>query len=175
MTVSVNAQVAGGVGGAGVPFDFVSDMAVTAGTATLSEQILKQAVIPAGQFMLARYFSVKLLLSKSGTTDAVTQIRLRLGATGTVADALLGNSTAFLATTRGYTMEFVGTASSATNVRLVTATNFNNFNSVATTSAPPVNFTVSDMSANSLILSVTVQMAGTTDTPSANSFILTLY
>jgi hypothetical protein len=175
MAVSVNAQVAGGVGGAGVPFDFVSDMAVTAGTATLSEQILKQAVIPAGQFMLARYFSVKLLLSKSGTTDAVTQIRLRLGTTGTVADALLGNSNAFSAASRAYAMEFIAAATSPTNIKAITAGYTTNFNSATTTAAHPLNFTVSDMSANSLILSVTVQMAGTTDTPSANSFILTLY
>jgi hypothetical protein len=175
MAVSVNALIAGGPGGVGIPLDYSTSLATVAGTATLSEQILKQIVIPAGTLFNCRYFGIRSVWTKSGTTDAATSVRIRLGTAGTTADTVLVSSTGFSAASRAYSMENFLFAFDATTLRVMSLTAINNFGNQTTTQVHPINTTVTNVQTTDLILSASAIMVGTTDTPSLSTLILTLY
>lgn len=175
MAASVNALIAGGAGGLGTPQDFLPSLTTVAGTATVSEQILKQIVIPAGLLFGCRYFSIKSIWSKSGVTDAATSLRYRLGTAGTTADTVLVSSTGMSAAARAYSMEVFMFAADATTLRVASLTAINSFTNQTTTQVHPINTTVTNVQTTDLILSASVTMAGTTDTPSLSTLILTLY
>lgn len=170
MAIVVNPQIAGGLSQVGR--DFFVDTSTSTGTTSVAEQILKQVAIPAGLITSARYFCIRALWSKSGTTDNVTPVRIRLGTAGTVADASIASSNSFLAANRSYVTESWFTATDATTLRLMTGNFASSFHTTVGTTAIPINAAIPDMSANNLILTLSATMAGTTDTPSVNNLII---
>lgn len=161
--------------------DILIDLTPSAGALSTSEQVVKQwAAIPANFLRSLRYIRVQVLWSKSGTTDAATNVRLRLGTAGTTADALLGLSSALIASNRSSATEAQLFAASATQMRAIARSSLASgtlagFTGGGSTDVYPGNITVPDMSSNALTLSATMQMAGTTDTPTVAHLIVTGY
>jgi hypothetical protein len=157
------------------PQDFLFDLTPSVGVTGTSEQILKQYTFQAGLLQALRCFSVKVLLSKSGSTDIAT-LQLRLGTAGTTSDQSLLSTSNLTAVNLSYTIEYLGAATSATQIRRVgTQTGLSAFPNTATGTAYPQNTTVSDVSANAMILSGSITMNGSTNTPTLGHMIITGY
>lgn len=154
--------------------DVIVDFASVAGTTGVSEQVIKQWTLPAGLLTSARYFEFKVLFTKSGVTDSAT-VRLRLGSAGTTSDAQILQSGVLGAALRQAGIAHSRFMASATQARLVGAATTSGFQATTSASAFPDNVAVPDANANPLILSATVQMAGSTDTPSVSHLIATAY
>jgi hypothetical protein len=139
------------------------DIVDAAGTTSASEQILKQWTgIQPGLLRSFRMLRLLLTVAKSGTTDAATQVRIRLGTAGTTSDAAVLSNTSFLAASRRIFYDHPISLTSATNI-LGLAGFGGAF--LSTSGVADQNVTISDADANTLIMSFCVQMAGTTDTP----------
>lgn len=147
------------------------DTGVTVGAASTAEQILWQMELPAGQLLLPGYLSVAWLVSKSGATNAATAVRLRIGTTGTVSDAQVVTESGVVAGTRQRGYEHIGRASSATTYRL-RHNGVAGLGQILSTSSPyPTEVTIPDAS-GALWLSLSVEMAGTTDIASIHDVIV---
>jgi hypothetical protein len=157
--------------------DLVVDFTASPPSATnTSEQVLKTLpALPAGVLMSLRYFSLKVLTSKSGTAETLSA-RFRIGLTGLTGDASMGTNTALTGTSRNGTCEWMFFASSTTQLRGVgrdPGFGAPGFNSGTATSVYPTNNSVSDMSTNALIMSITVQMSAGVETGTVAHAILT--
>lgn len=159
------------------PTDVAFDTTVsTAGIASASEQVNKQLTLPAGLLRLGRSFAIRVLWTKSGTTDAATNVRLRIGTAGTTADTQVFNTNGLGAANRSYATSSLFFANSATQLRaLGTGTLAADWLGAGQSTTYPQNFTVADLDANALIVSTTYTMAGTTDTPNTAHMILTMF
>lgn len=163
------------------PCDIVVDLPVSpsAGAANTTEQVLRQFTLPAGLLMGCRYFVAKVLVAKSGAAETAT-IRLRLGSnvTGGLGDqAILTNNSTLAGTARAAAVEASFFASSSTQVRGLardSAFGVGAFIAGSTTTTYPTNFSVPDMAANVLTLSVTAQMSVGAETATVAHVILTV-
>lgn len=159
------------------PTDIIMDTTLsTTGTTGTSEQFLKAATLPQGCLRLGRTFAFRHLSVKSGIVDAVSNTRLRLGTAGTAADTAIVNTTGFSAASRSYPTSTLLFAPSATQIRILGSQNaVTDWSGTGSSASYPNNFTVPDIDANALILSVSLQMAGSTDTPNVAHLIVTLF
>lgn len=158
------------------PSDLLVDLTPVTGIANTSEQILKQLAIPAGLLRALRYFSVKVLYAKSGTSETAT-LRARLGTAGTTSDtAIMSNNATLASTNRAATVEGSFFAASATQLRGLgrdSASGNGGFPSGATSVVYPVNVTVADMAANALTLSLSLTMNTGVETGTISHVIVT--
>lgn len=150
------------------PLDIIFDTTLATGTASTSEQILKQATIPAGLLRAGRTFVIRTVWAKDGTTDAYSNARIRIGAAGTTADALLWNIALLTAGNRSGATDLWLFPSSATQLRVFANQNIGTNAIVSwpnggSAVAYPTNTTISDIDANALVVSASVQMAGTSN------------
>lgn len=162
------------------PQDLRVDFTPGTGIAGTTEQFLKQWSAPAGLLTALRYFSIKVLWAKSGTTDAVTNCRLRLGTTGTASDASLANGVIISPAHRSGATETILYPASSTQLRYVargssSSGTMTGFNGGASIDPYPNNITVANTDSNSLILSASIQMAGSTEVPTIAHLIVTGY
>lgn len=150
--------------------DLVVDFVPSTGTATTSEQTLKQWVLPAGLLASLRYMCIRVIWVKSGTTDAMTNGRYRLGTAGTSADAAIYTlASAFTATGRQYGLDVSGFAASSTQWRSL---HIDGRSGGGIRNVPyPENTTIPSTAAD-MYLTLAAQMAGTTDTPSIANVII---
>lgn len=173
MAVYVNPKIAG-VGFAGSGREIVTDLTLSQGIASATEQIIKQYTFPAGTLTSVSWFKVNVLWAKTGAVDATT-VRFRFGPLGTVVDPSL-TSTSIAAGSRTNQTSTSYLVSSATELRLIGASSLLGFEggpSSATTY--PSNSAVSSMATNTMILSLTMTPAGATDIPQVPHVIITVY
>lgn len=136
------------------------------GDLTGNDQITKQALLPAGLLRAGREFIVRSVFGKSGAVDASTFLRVRLGPAGTVADPFLWENNPGMASgNRSWCAETTHVLTSATNVRQVGPLNLGGWSGGGTSFSSPQDKTVSDVDANPLYLSLSIDMNGTTDAP----------
>lgn len=146
------------------------------GVAISTEQILTpmQVLLPLGlQNKDGRRLRGRISGQRSGTTDT-TRLRLRFGTTGTTADAIVWDSAAISAAnpTFGYAFELIRI--NATTLRLTGSGNPAAPYSGGNAAAAIADVTVPDMGANAIYVTPTVQMSGSTDTPTIREYFLEL-
>lgn len=156
------------------PTDIVFDLSSQdAASLSTAEQIIKQANIPAGLLRVGRSFNVRWLIGKSGTVDAATATRLRLGLNGTTADAQIVSFALPASGNRSASTEFVFAITSATQLRILSHQNGNGaWVAGGSGAAYPTNVSISDVDANAIKISCSMQMAGTTDTGQIHHLII---
>lgn len=157
------------------PSDLVVDFTPVTGIANTSEQILKQVTIPAGLLRALRYFSVRALFAKSGTSETAT-FRARLGTAGTTSDqSIMSNNSSLASTNRSATVDGPFFAASATQLRGVSRDSSfgsGSFNAGATSVVYPVNYTIANMDSNVLTLSLSLTMSAGVETGTIAHLIL---
>ena len=130
-------------------------------------QILASAELPAGLLRACSSVSLQQLFAKSGTVDAATNMTVRIGTTGTVADATIvsvGNPMS--AANWSIATETMFRAISATEIAAAGQAAYTTSYGGAGSGAPvPANLTIPDSDANDLIISTSITMAGTTNFP----------
>ena len=155
------------------PQDILVDLAPAVGVLGTSEQILRKYLLPAGLFQVLRYTQAKFIFAKSGVTDAMSAIRMRIGTAGTSADLAVIGDTALTAPNRQRSIESVFSFPDANTMRFQ-LTQVAGFGGTAVNgTAYPQQSTIVAGYGSALYLSLTAQMAGSTDTPSSPSLIIT--
>lgn len=144
--------------------DLLADFTPAVGVTGTAEQFLKSWLLPAGLLASLRYVSIYAVFIKSGTIDAVTLCRLRVGSTGSASDTVVGASSGFTAANRQFPLDFQAEFPAATTWRQIGSGTNGRAVGVATTSPYPSNVTIPS-TAGALYASLTMQMAGTTDVP----------
>lgn len=139
------------------------DTTLASGTASTSEQIIKQVTLPAGILRAGSVLTLLALFAKDGVTDAMTAARMRIGTAGTTSDAQIYSSNVLGTSSRQLAIPTPLFVSSATQLRVLSQASTLTFSGAATSTAYPTNIAVSDVDANAFILSATTQMAGTTN------------
>lgn len=152
------------------PQDLMVDLAPSEGVTGTAEQVLKTYALPAGLLPSLRYMRTYCNFAKSGTTDAVPQSRLRMGSAGSTSDKLIVSSSSFGASSRQYSLESYGFAASASQWRIIH--NGSTGLGVGSTSANIYPNNISLTTTAALYLSLSAQMAGSTDTPIAAHVII---
>lgn len=151
--------------------DLLVDASPSVGIASTAEQILKQVTVDPGVLLALRYFTIRTVVAKSGITDAMSAFRVRFGANGTTSDfALLGDS-ALTAPNRQRATEMPMFATSPTVVRHYTNGFGGGTAQSLTGQAYPAQTTVASM-LSAVKISFSAQMAGTTDTPTMVSVLI---
>lgn len=158
------------------PTDILFDTTPVVLGASASEQLAKSFLIQAGLLTSARYFSMKMLITKVGTTDSVNP-KLRLGTAADLSGASIFSFGSLVgAANASGSVESLQFATSSTQVRRLGAQSGNAaWNGAGSNTAYPQNVTVSDMSTNPLYLVVSTQNSGATDQSGIAHFIVTLY
>ena len=130
-----------------------------------TETIVFQYLVPANLLRVGDRLRLWFTESKSGTTD-IANMRVRLGAAGTTADALLFSAGVLAATSRagGWILDFK--LVSATTIQQLGSSNTGQVVGYGQIGAPafPAAVTITDASANALYLSVGVFSSSTNDT-----------
>jgi hypothetical protein len=146
------------------PTDVIYDITLqTAAALNTSEQIIKQNTIPVGLISACRLMVIRILWAKDGTTDAATAVKLYIGSAGTTGDTLVQASGSMSAASRAYATEAWLIPTTTTNLRNASANVIAGFSNNSNTSITPQNFAVADYTANPLILTCSVTMAGSTN------------
>lgn len=153
----------------------VLDQALFTGALNTTEQIAKQFTLPIGLLQAIRAFSIRGKWVKGGTTDAMTG-RIRIGTAGTTADTQLATF-ALTSAQHTFTFEYKLVQPANTTIRIASHDSLSTsaYPNAATTTAYPTDITVPDSSANALIVSLTTQMAGSTDAGKVGQFELELF
>ena len=173
MSVTINFKTSGVV--LSKPQDIITDLVVSSNTVSgITEQILKQYSIPSGLFRSFNYLAFRILWTKSGSTAAVTSCRIRIGTAGTTSDTQFVSATGFIGGSRAYTTETHFFASSDTQLRFLARNATGGWGEATTSAAYPLNTTIANMT-GPLIVSLSMQMAGTTDLGAIAHVILTGY
>lgn len=158
--------------------DLWIDTTASSNTSSTTEGLLKQYSVPAGLLTGCRYFVIKALYTKSGTSETAT-FRARLGTAGTTGDqAIITNNSTLASTNRAATVEGSFFASSATQLRgLGRDSSFGAgaFFASSTTSVPPTNATIPNMDSNALTLSLTLAMNTGVETGNIVHVVITAY
>lgn len=144
------------------------DTAQANGTASGTQQVLKQFSAPAGLLRCCRYVQFRALFGKSGATDAFTSASLKVGTLGTTSDGqLCAASQANTVRSYGLTSSVFFGTTTVTQLGGVSNTN-DGFSATSSTSPPHTNLnTISSIDSNPVFFSATAQLGGTTDTPQA--------
>ncbi len=158
------------------PTDFFMDTVSAPGATGTSEQTLKASIaIPAGFLQGLRYLSIKALFSKSGVTDSGTT-RFRIGTTGTASDTSVYSGVGLSTSSRSVAIETLLLVASSTQLRLLAGQSASNaWSGAGLANGYPSNITIPDASANGLIVSASVTMSGSTDTPNVPHLIISGY
>lgn len=136
------------------------------GDLTGNDQIVKSAAMPAGLLRACREFIIRATFGKSGNVDASSFVRVRLGPAGTVADPFLWENNPGMASgNRFWAAETTHVLTSTTNVRQVGPLSLSGWFGGGGSFVSPQDKAVSDIDANALTLSLSVDMNGTTDAP----------
>lgn len=137
------------------------------GDLTGNDQIVKASpAMPIGLLRACREFIIRATFGKGGIVDATSAVRARLGPTGTVADPFLWENTPGMGTgNRNWPAETTHILTSATNVRQVGPLNLSGWVGGGNSFSSPQDKTVADVDATALILSLSVDVNGTTDAP----------
>jgi len=151
--------------------DLLVDFTPAVGVTGTAEQFLKSWLLPAGLLASLRYVSIYTVFAKSGTTDAVTLSRLRVGSAGSASDTTVGASAGFTAANRQFPLDFQAEFPAATTWRQIGSGTNGRAVGVATTVPYPSNVTIPS-TAGALYASLTMQMAGTTDVPTVARAII---
>ena len=151
----------------------ILNTALVSGTTSGADQIVFSQLLPAGLLRACRAFTARYALAKSGTTDAVTSSAIKLGITGTVADANIVALPNMAAGNRTLAGEQSWWVSSATQLTRWGPQNNNGWGGSGSGVAI-TTFTISNLDANALYMSISVDMTGTTDTPQVQAFELEL-
>lgn len=139
-------------------------------TLTGLDQILLSVTLPVGILRAGRSFGVRAVFGRAGSTDDATSVTVRLGTAGTTADAAILSSALLVKETSTLALEQRYILTSATNVRQLGP-----FTGVASTTAYPVDVTISSADSAVLKLSAGIDLAGTTDLGYLHNLHLTLY
>jgi len=149
------------------PTVVVSSASLVTGTTSASDQLVLAMQIPLGILIVGRVFAARISYGKSGTTDAMTAATTRMGENGTIADTSVGSMQALTAGQRSSGIEVWKRMASATSVQALGVGNgglaswANSISGGALLAAT----TISDVTAAATYFSVTIQMAGTTNSP----------
>lgn len=148
---------------------YVRDAAVV-GTTGGAVQVLAQATIPAGLLTSVARWSFQHVLGKSGATDACTNVSIRLGTAGASPDALIVALTnPMAAANRSFASETMLRRITDTSVAGAgNGTQLTSFSGGGSGGVIGGAINVPDMSTTELIMSLSVTMAGTTDTPTSH-------
>jgi hypothetical protein len=153
--------------------DIAFDTVLAAGLANTNEQVLKSLTLPAGLLTSVNWLEYAVLFAKNGTTDAASNIRLRLGSSGTTSDQQIFANSGFIAGNRTFPVQGSFFASSSTEVRVLGTQGGQTLWAGASSSlAYPQNFTTPDLASNAVVLSASVQMAGSTNLGQVAHFIV---
>lgn len=158
------------------PQDLIADFTPAAGVTGTTEQTLKVFSIPAGLLLSTRYFCVKVLLAKSGSTDTFTA-QIRLGVNGNFTDTSLLSWSGLAGASRTAVLESNLLANTSTSIRSVSlGTRINSFSSATTSAAYPFDTTgLPNMGTLGVSLSIGAVMSGSTDSPTVAHVIFTGY
>ena len=134
------------------------------------EQVLAQVNIPAGLLPAVGRWSFQHVLGKSGATDACTNASIRLGVAGASPDALIVSpATPMTAANRSFASETMLRRITDTSVAGAgNGTRLTSFSGGGSAGIIGSAVSVPDMSTTALIMSLSVTMAGTTDTPTSH-------
>lgn len=155
------------------PQDLLVDLTPAVGVLGTVEQFLRKYLLAALLFKLLRYTQVRFIFAKSGVTDAMSAIRVRVGTAGTSADLAVIGDTALTAPNRQRSIESVFSFPDANTMRFQ-LTQVAGFGGTAVNGAAyPQQSTIAAGYGSALYLSLTAQMAGSTDVPSSPSIIIT--
>jgi hypothetical protein len=141
----------------------------------------KQYTFPIGLMRAGSYFAVHGLWAKNGGTDAATVNQFRLGPLGTIADPALMVPQVLGSTNRSIADEKWFVLTSATNLRILSsqveasATIGAAWAGAPTTQVYPKDKAISDVDANAMILSMSIQLVGTTNLGQTAHMIVTLF
>lgn len=137
---------------------------------TSSEAIVLQAQLAPGQWQVNGSIRIEYSGAKSGTTD-IGQISVRVGTAGTTADTAITGLSNFAVMSAGdqsfggfFDVKLISTTSAQRIGGATTASS--SFSGVA--AAPSAATVITDASANSLFVSLSIRSAGATDTVSIN-------
>lgn len=148
---------------------YVRDTAV-AGTTGGGVQVLAQVNIPAGLLTAVGRWSFQHVLGKSGTTDACTNVSIRLGVAGASPDALIVSlANPMAAANRSFASETLLRRITNTSVAGAgNGTQLTSFSGGGSGGIVGAAVGVPDMSTTALIMSLSVTMAGTSDAPTSH-------
>lgn len=148
----------------------------TNGTATTPNQIVKQTSLPAGLLRCCRSVRVRMMFGKSGTTDAITNMRIIVGTAGTTGDTIFGQGSMIAGNrSTGTMIEFFPASTTSIVQSGISLSETGGFVLTASSSPPQTTTaTVSNTDTNPLYISGMVGMAGTTDTPAVWDFVIDL-
>lgn len=160
----------------------LTDSSLTTGTQTTGEQIVNKYLLPAGLLYLQR-FLLEVTVAKTGGTDIMNTVNVRLGPNGTTADAVLSatSGTAMAAGKRstGLTGYFESQTAGSLVIKHGSGGGMDNgsflamsVNNVAQTTAL---ITGGSLQTTPMFLSITCNMAAATaDSPQIGGVFLTL-
>lgn len=158
------------------PVDLFVDTSPVVGVANTSEQVLKTYTFQAGLFTALRYFSVKTVFGKSGTSETLTmRLRFGTGVSGGLGDTQVASTAILTTTNRTMATETLAFASSPTQLRLLGAAQAAGFSAALSSGVYPQNATIPDMGANAIQLSITAQMSAGAEQATAAHIIVTGY
>lgn len=142
------------------------------GTATTTEQVMSQLVLPIGWRSVVGALRVYISFGRTGATDTATA-RLRVGNLGTISDANLG-STQISGTGRNLAGTTEVVSDTATTIGFSGAQNYgvSPWPWSAGTAVIPLNVTVANMDTNVTYLTLGIAMGGTTDLPQLRTFVV---
>lgn len=148
---------------------YVRDASVV-GTTGGAVQVLAQAPIPAGLLTSVARWSFQHVLSKSGATDACTNISIRLGTAGASPDALIVSlANPMTAANRSFASETMLRRITDTSVASAgNGTQLTSFSGGGSGGIIGSAVAVPDMSTTALTMSLSATMAGTTDIPTSH-------
>lgn len=135
-------------------------------TAGTTEQVLRSVLIPGGIFSVVDALRIGFVLQKNGSTDALTNLRIRCGPNGTILDPALNTITsAMSATNRQFTgsLLLTGTASSVDN------SGYTSLDYAGSGVGTIINQTAAVDTTAPWHLSITTQMAGSTNLVDSSS------
>lgn len=154
------------------------NLGIITGVQQVADQLLLAIPIPAG-LLTGCKFALDVTFGRDSTTDAFgTSTAIRLGTTGTIADAALATanlSSNFGGTNRSCGLTNWSYASSATAVqKLGTANAGGSYDGATSGAALYTQVTVPNLDSNATFLSITTTMAGATTKPQLGHVRLTL-
>lgn len=162
------------------PADVFQSTTLVTGDRTGNNQILRQALFPAGFFRLGRRIDLQLLLADDGTVDVMTAATVLLGTAGTTADAKVCDLPV-LATgsNRSAGVDRAIVIDGPTSLRV---TGYQNqTGAVAVWGQAASGFTIGaavtvpNIDSNALYLSFAIDMGGTTDAPQIQDLFVNIW
>lgn len=156
---------------------------LTSGVAQTAEQVIPATaqsynIIKAGLLGACSTFRVEMSPAKTGTTDGMTIAKTRLGTANTTSDtSLAGLGSGGIATSDRMRSGMIHRykVNSATQLGIVhSAASAGGMLGASSSTSAGTTYTITDHTANDLYLTVSVSMAGTTDTPQFATLALVL-